>query len=167
MFDVMDSLNIKINFAGSFKSFLEKIQKNGICGLEFNTDINFRKSFFVEKSTYSFNLRTHFEFDEFISKIAHIDSYNFKMNPKFTFDYFLLRSFDRIYWMRHFKNDKNPIYKSMTDREFECPFKVFFYFVFFYFVFLFCFFILFFFIFRTHLKMVLFSLVIFIKLGFM
>jgi hypothetical protein len=132
MFDVMDSLNIKINFDGSFKIFLEKIQKNGICGLEFNTKIEFRYNFFVEKSNYNFNLRTHFEFDEFVSKIIYIDSYNFKMNPKFFSDYFLLSSFDRIYWMRYYKNNKNLIYKSMIDRDgkFECPFKVFFYFFF-------------------------------------
>jgi hypothetical protein len=94
--DVLQTLNIELNFTGALKNFLDSMRNKGTCDLAFMPTPEFKEGFQLKENSYKFN--THKELDDFVKKICETDSYNFKMNPKFLGDYFLLKSFDRGFW---------------------------------------------------------------------
>lgn len=79
-------------------NFLNEMKSRGKCEMEFHPDAEFVKKFGLPKDRYSF--QTHKQLDEFM--------YNLMLKcPTFNLDYenerTLLKSFDRAFWLRHFK----------------------------------------------------------------
>ena len=113
--DVMNALNIKFqNKGGAFWDFLNKMKKRGQCKMEFLPSKGFRKAFKVDKR-YTFD--THIELDTFVTRISNVNDIALQIDYKE--EYKLLKSFDRAFWLRHFKKPSLEKFKPLGN----CPFK--------------------------------------------
>ena len=74
------------------------MKKKGKCEMEFQPDADFIKKFELTQDKYAF--KTHQELDTFMYNLT-------QKCPTFKLDYenesTLLKSFDRAFWLRHFK----------------------------------------------------------------
>lgn len=122
---VLEKLGVKPNFNGALKRYLEDMRKFGVCEMVFRPKKNFRQIFGLEKKSYQFT--THEELDQFVLSLK-------QKSPTVSIDFpnemALLKSFDRGFWVRHFKSPERDEYKSLmgvdsTTKALKsnCPFK--------------------------------------------
>eukprot|EP01027_Heterolobosea_sp_BB2_P022142 GEZU01032579.1.p1 GENE.GEZU01032579.1~~GEZU01032579.1.p1 ORF type:complete len:110 (+),score=40.18 GEZU01032579.1:155-484(+) len=71
-------------------------------------DGSFREKFKVKESSKRFE--SHSELDQFVNALLDADP-EFTVNHKE--EWMLLKSFDRAFWLRHLRDDLNPIYKPL------------------------------------------------------
>eukprot|EP01080_Neovahlkampfia_damariscottae_P009178 gene9178-1266_t len=115
---ILEKLDVKIELEGPLGSFLKKLRNEGKCKIQFEMDSQFRDYFGIKEKTKEF--KTHQELDSFVNELVELDV-DFQKNYK---DHWaLLKSFDRAFWLKHFKfkNDEkfNP---EMDGDEENCPF---------------------------------------------
>lgn len=113
--DLMETLNVTINREGAFGQFLERMKKNGKCEMEFSPTKTFKENFQLSLDNYHFD--SHTELDDFVTKCNQVDGIGFQID--FKEEGRLLKSFDRAFWLRHFKNLKEEIFKPSPN---GCPF---------------------------------------------
>lgn len=84
--ELCKALNITLKFSGALGSYINALRQYGSCDLTYK----------------NIDFKTHKELDEFVCK-------ELKKNPKFitTDDWTLLKSFDRAFWLRYFKDKNN------------------------------------------------------------
>jgi hypothetical protein len=120
---VLEKLEISPQFTGALAHFLNEMKIKGKCEMEFTPDAAFKQKFNLSKDKYTF--ATHRELDEFVHQLMVIC-------PTFKLDHenerVLLKSFDRAFWLRHFKKPDAeqflPGYVDLQTKEFvhKCPF---------------------------------------------
>jgi hypothetical protein len=108
--DLLNALEIKINFEGSLGKFLEKIRLDGKSEMEFPVSSKLRSELEIPYQSVMFN--THQELDEFVMMLIGSET-NFSVLYKD--DWELLKSFDRAFWLRYFKIVKSKNYKEGND----------------------------------------------------
>lgn len=115
-------------YQGPMAEFLKDMRSKGKCDLVFKMDSAFRKKFNRTETEIVF--KTHLALDTFVSELMEIDEDFQKNHP---LEYNFLKSFDRSFWLKHFRfpDDPNhkPLHKEETDDESMtvqvpcCPFK--------------------------------------------
>jgi hypothetical protein len=118
--DVLKCMNIKMDFKGSIKDFINNLRVKGNSALEYRVPKEIREKCQFKDSTIVFN--THKELDEFCSKInENVEVFQ----QKYAEDYLLLKGFDRAFWLKLFRDRKNPVYAYSKGKngECECPFS--------------------------------------------
>jgi hypothetical protein len=118
---LLKKLEINVNFDGCVGKYLENLRRVGRSDLEFSMDPEFRQHFGVKEKSVIF--KTHIELDTFVKMLVSV-------NPEFGItwykkEYQLIKSFDRAFWMRHFKFPNEKDYVSLVegeDEECKCPF---------------------------------------------
>eukprot|EP01027_Heterolobosea_sp_BB2_P013566 GEZU01019558.1.p1 GENE.GEZU01019558.1~~GEZU01019558.1.p1 ORF type:complete len:180 (+),score=52.18 GEZU01019558.1:188-727(+) len=122
--DICAALDIDLTkIEGMLGDYLKRLRTNGQCELDFRLRPDFREKFKIKETLLKFN--THRELDQFVAKLTEQD-YRFEhTHPQ---EWALLKSFDRAFWLRHYKNkdDENymPLYPENARNldVCECPF---------------------------------------------
>jgi hypothetical protein len=127
--DLLDQLNIKTDhiYSGALGEFLKKLRKQGKCDMEFLMDPQFRQTFGMKENSVTF--KTHKELDEFVQSLKDQD---LEFEFKYKSEMILLKSFDRAFWLRHFKFPNDDQWKPLKiekknengdiDIQLGCPF---------------------------------------------
>jgi ribosomal protein L29 len=119
--DILHELGIKVEFSGPMASFMKKLKDKGKCAIEFDMDDEFREKFVIKEKTIEF--KSHQDLDAFVIKCCKIDS-DFTIKPQYKDHISLLKSFDRAFWLRHFKFPSDHRFEPCSvDEECCCPFK--------------------------------------------
>ena len=113
--EVMQSLGIKINKEGAFGKYLDNVKSRGQCEMVFEPSKEFIKKFKLVVNSYKF--KDHVELDNFVMMLKRKDDIAFVMD--FPGDYKVLKSFDRAFWLRHFKRPSDNRFRPSIA---SCPF---------------------------------------------
>jgi len=116
--DILQHLGIKPDFQGSLGLYLKKMRENGKGEMEFEMQDDFREKFQIHYRVVIF--QSHAALDEFVHRLITID-YDFHINHRN--DWLLLKSFDRAFWLRHFKFNRDKFNKDHITIEKYCPLK--------------------------------------------
>jgi len=112
---LLKQLKINVNFEGPLGIFLNKLKEKGKCELEFEPTKEFQEKFQLKEKSITF--KTHLELDEYASKIGSMDAQFGKITWKN--EYALLKSFDRAFWLRHFKTPEDKTYHYLIKESEE------------------------------------------------
>lgn len=116
-----DSLS---SFPPPLAHYVKTLRDDGCGEMEFFLDDDFKKKFFSESnengepSKYlkkkSVVFKTHKELDLFAKELFAVDT-DFQINHKY--EYYLLKAYDRAFWMRHLKpaNESTPVDKEKYE----------------------------------------------------
>jgi hypothetical protein len=113
--ELCKALEIKLEFKGALGTFIEQLRKTGQCDLRYTLTEELQKQLGVDYNSRQFN--THKELDEFVTQVRMVNPTYFDIDPVGKDDWILLKSYDRAFWLRHFKD--------LTDgnhQPHECPF---------------------------------------------
>lgn len=112
--ELCTALNIPLNFEGPLGEYLNNLRSKGQCELDFPITNEMRVNLEIKESKVRFS--THQELDDFVKDLI-VKEPMFKEN--YPMEWMLLKSFDRAFWLRHFKHSEDA--KYMPDPD--CPFK--------------------------------------------
>lgn len=119
--DMLKALNIEIKFEGALKEFLNELRVRGKSELRFKISEEFRKDFDLDTEEKEIVFKTHHQLDEFCKKLkSHKHGYKLTSAMEYNNEDFLLKSFDRAFWMKHFKYKDDSRWKPHSD---SCPYK--------------------------------------------
>lgn len=122
--EVLKRLKIDVKFQGPMNIFLNNLKSKGTSDLAFIPSKDFIEKFHLDKKEYIF--KDHKTLDEFVQRLIELDD---KFQLSYKHEYNFLKSFDRAFWMRHFKFPNNASFKCLrhinddNDFECDCPFK--------------------------------------------
>jgi hypothetical protein len=98
---ILSALNLKLEFSGALGKFIESIKKNGNSNLTFPVSLEMKQRFGIEKDSIEFI--SHSELDHFFRDLQEKD---LAFELKFRDEYKLLKSFDRAFWLKYLKLEK-------------------------------------------------------------
>ncbi|KAL9644818.1 hypothetical protein ABK040_009276 [Willaertia magna] len=110
-------LGIELKFKGALGEYCEKLRSNGSCKLNYYICKELKEKCGFEQDVIQFE--THAQLDQFVKEILEKHSIYFDMSKSGQDDWLLLKSFDRAFWLRHFKTKKHDDFKPC---ESGCPF---------------------------------------------
>jgi hypothetical protein len=109
-------LEINLEFKGALGNFIQELRKTGQCELEYTLTPELQKILGVDYSRRRF--KTHRELDDFVTMVRTKSPLYYDIDPVGKDDWILLKSFDRGFWLRHFKN-----LDAVEHQPHECPFS--------------------------------------------
>jgi hypothetical protein len=123
--EILASLGIDViqEYKGQLGEFLKKLRNKGECNIEYQIPHEIQESCQFKEKKIQF--KSHQELDKFVQTVE-------QNVPKFEMDYphdfKLLKSFDRAFWLRHYRSSNRkefiPVYKTINSKEYcDCPFK--------------------------------------------
>ncbi|KAL0476247.1 hypothetical protein AKO1_004217 [Acrasis kona] len=115
--EICNVLDIPIKFEGPLGEYLNAIRERGECDLEFPISTEMREQLEIRDKKRRFE--THQELDEFVCMLIDKDP---QFENNFPAEWMLLKSFDRAFWLRHFKVKTDDKFTPGCDAG-ECPFK--------------------------------------------
>jgi hypothetical protein len=113
--DLCKALEIDIIFKGALGKFLEQLRTRGSCEMSYPLTEHLQNKLGTQEQSKSFS--THQELDEFVRLVRSKDPSYYDLDAAGQDDWMLLKSYDRAFWLRHFKNKKAEEYEPH-----ECPF---------------------------------------------
>lgn len=114
--ELCGELGIKLmEFKGPLGKYLSQLREKGRCEIAFPVSDDMREKLKIRDELVKF--QTHQEIDQFIKDIQEVDP---QFEDNYPLDWLLLKSFDRAFWLRHFKH---PNDKKYTPHSKKCPFK--------------------------------------------
>eukprot|EP01080_Neovahlkampfia_damariscottae_P005858 gene5858-9686_t len=96
--DILTRLDIELKFDGPLGNYLKTLKDKGTSDLIFAPDKNFIEKFSLKSSSVKFV--SHNSLDEFVRDLMKSEPEFQKVHKQ---EYALLKSFDRAFWLRHFK----------------------------------------------------------------
>ncbi len=115
--DLLRHLEIKVHFEGQLLDFVEKLRNKGICKKKYTIPLelfnspqlqNYLKEIpkeCISKAKSSkmtkIEFKNHAMLDDFVNELIMIEP---QFHEKYKDDYFLLKSMDRAFWLRHFSS---------------------------------------------------------------
>jgi hypothetical protein len=111
--ELCEKLGIPVKFQGPLGEYLQNLREKGECSLTFPMNDDMRSELGIRETECFFH--THADLDKFVLDLQNKDP-QFEMNyhPEWN----LLKSFDRAFWLRHFKHEDNAKFTP----EHNCPF---------------------------------------------
>jgi hypothetical protein len=113
-------VDINKQFGGQLKDFLKVLREKGECKIQFNIPHEVQEACNLKEKKIEF--KTHKQLDEFLKTV---DEHYPSFKSDFKDDFQLLKSFDRAFWLRHFRNPETQDYQPLTGEIkgiCECPF---------------------------------------------
>jgi hypothetical protein len=110
--DVLKRLDLKYEFTGPLGEFVKRLKEKGVCDTSLYMDENFREKFGIPNKKVTFH--NHKELDEFASKLMDVDC---EVNFHHKQEWNMLKSFDRAFWLRHYKFPGEPKWCCMKKQE--------------------------------------------------
>ena len=114
--DICRVLGLELKFKGALGEYCERLRTFGSCELNYSIPKELKEKCGFSKDTFKFE--THLELDNFVHEILKKDPMYFERGKQD--DWMLLKSFDRAFWLRYFKNKKSEAFKPCTE---GCPFS--------------------------------------------
>jgi len=117
--DVLQALDIKLNFDGPMAKFIERLRKTGKCNLQFEPDPAFIEQYGLSEKLFKFT--DHGSLDRFVNDLL-------KKNPNLMAEsrseWALLKSFDRAFWLKNAKFPERREYLPHCNEHgvLGCPF---------------------------------------------
>eukprot|EP00818_Percolomonas_sp_WS_P003566 CAMPEP_0117441756 /NCGR_PEP_ID=MMETSP0759-20121206/3797_1 /TAXON_ID=63605 /ORGANISM="Percolomonas cosmopolitus, Strain WS" /LENGTH=469 /DNA_ID=CAMNT_0005233617 /DNA_START=192 /DNA_END=1601 /DNA_ORIENTATION=+ len=118
--DMLQALNIRVDFQGALKEFLNDLRTKGKSELKFKITPTFRETFDLDEHVSEIIFKTHSQLDEFVHRIKSHKA-SFKLELDFHDESYLLKSYDRAFWMKNFKYEDDERWKP--SEKCSCPFK--------------------------------------------
>jgi hypothetical protein len=122
--ELCKELGIDLNFTGALGEYLVQLRKNGQCELKYFIPDELKQLMGIEDKYKKFS--THQELDDFVRAVLEKDTTYFDVVAPD--DWTLLKSFDRAFWLRYFKDKTAPTWRprSVDDDgatyQTTCPF---------------------------------------------
>jgi hypothetical protein len=118
--EICSALNLKLNFSGALADFISRLRSNGVADIAFPVSERLRTKLNITEKSKKFE--NHVQLDKFVSDIQKHDPTYLSENPH---DNSLLKSFDRAFWLRHYKFPEDPMWmpEDSTSHSCSCPFK--------------------------------------------
>jgi hypothetical protein len=115
--DLLVSLGIDPNskFSGQLGEYLSLLRKSGENRMIFWLTPSLREDLSVKESSITFE--THKELDDFLTLISTKSAGYFQKNPH---DEMLLKSFDRAFWLKYYRNQKIEGNQHLFNKHKEC-----------------------------------------------
>lgn len=111
--DILKHLGIALNFGESVSKFLNKIRTKGSCSIKYHIPPQIQEKLKLKEKKITF--ATHQQLDEFVnSVIEKVPAFQMEFKD----DWYLLKSFDRAFWLRHYKSEATVAYKPS---QVGCP----------------------------------------------
>lgn len=110
--DLCKALGVPINFEGPLGEYLNNLRSRGECELDFPITPDMRVNLDIKEAKKRFH--THQELDDFVKFLIGKEPMFMENYPM---EWMLLKSFDRAFWLRHFKHPDDP--KFLPDPH--CP----------------------------------------------
>jgi hypothetical protein len=115
-------IGIQLNFKGSLAEYLNHLRQHGTCELKYTLTSYLQKLLNTTDQYRVFH--NHKDLDELVKNILDKDPVYFDITAKD--DWALLKSFDRAFWLRYFKNKLDDNWKAhfVMDHALltSCPF---------------------------------------------
>lgn len=112
--NLMKHLGIQLKFGTAVAGFLGKLRTKGSCSLKYHIPNTIAERANIKEKKITF--QSHEELDQFVVNIKkRIPTFDLEYRD----DYALLKSFDRAFWLRHYKNEMDKHCKQCQD---GCPF---------------------------------------------
>jgi len=115
--ELCNVLDIPIKFEGPLGQYLHDLRERGECELEFPISADMRVEMQIRDKKKKFE--SHRELDEFVLECLQKDP---QFENNYAAEWMLLKSFDRAFWLRHFKVKTDEKYIGGCHLG-ECPFK--------------------------------------------
>lgn len=112
--DICKALGIKLNFEGPLGEYLNNLRTRGECELDFPITPEMRVNLSIKESKKRF--QNHQDLDDFVKELLTKEP---MFQENYPMEWMLLKSFDRAFWLRHFKHATDPNFQPDPD----CPFK--------------------------------------------
>ncbi len=112
--DCCEALKINMKFDGPLGEYLNNLREKGECDISFPIPDDMREALKIEAKKKSF--ASHLELDEFVHELQQKD---LEFENNYPLEWGLLKSFDRAFWLRHFKHSDDAKYTPHSN----CPFK--------------------------------------------
>ncbi|KAF0972599.1 hypothetical protein FDP41_008848 [Naegleria fowleri] len=109
------ALGIELKFKGALGDYCEKLRTFGSCELNYSIPKELKEKCEFTKETWKFT--SHSQLDDFVHTICKKDPLYFEKRQD---DWSLLKSFDRAFWLRYYKNKKSDDFKPCSN---GCPFS--------------------------------------------
>jgi hypothetical protein len=113
-------VDINKQFGGQLKDFLKVLREKGECKIQFHIPPEVQEACSMKEKKIEF--KTHKQLDEFIKTV---DEHYPSFKSDYKDDFQLLKSFDRAFWLRHFRNPEIQDYQPLSGEIkgiCECPF---------------------------------------------
>eukprot|EP01027_Heterolobosea_sp_BB2_P012997 GEZU01018789.1.p1 GENE.GEZU01018789.1~~GEZU01018789.1.p1 ORF type:complete len:127 (-),score=12.97 GEZU01018789.1:62-442(-) len=112
----MQALGLELKTpSGAMGQFLADLKQKGTCEISFSLTNELREQFGLKQQKQTFE--THADLDSFSQHLLSVDP-QFELNYKS--EWSLLKSFDRAFWLRHFRDKQNPRFAPLDEDS--CPF---------------------------------------------
>jgi len=112
--DILGAIGVSTRFDGALGDFVKEMRNKGTSKIQFTATKAFREIFQLKKSSYDFP--THKDLDEFVSSLLAIEPL---FKSKFSSEYALLKSFDRAFWLRHFKSPEDERMQPLFNDNYK------------------------------------------------
>jgi hypothetical protein len=121
--ELLDSLGVDLKkiYKGATGNYLKKMRSKGECKLRYKIPKEIYEKLKLKKNEEKITFLTHKELDDFVIKLIEVEP---KFQEDYVDDYNLLKSFDRAFWLRHFKlpEENNFLYSTDKFDKCICPF---------------------------------------------
>ncbi|KAL9649370.1 hypothetical protein ABK040_016197 [Willaertia magna] len=115
--DLCKALGIPIQFDGVLGDYLNDLRSKGQCEIYFPVSDNMKEEFGIKESKVYFH--THEELDNFVKGLLEKQPL---FAEEYNLDWNLLKSFDRAFWLRHFRHGDDPKFQPAGGLPDNCPF---------------------------------------------
>ncbi|KAG2373290.1 hypothetical protein C9374_012279 [Naegleria lovaniensis] len=113
--EICSALGIELKFKGALGDYCEKLRTFGSCELNYTIPKELKEKCEFTQETWKFT--SHAQLDDFVHTICKKDPLYFEKRQD---DWSLLKSFDRAFWLRYYKNKKSEDFKPCSN---GCPFS--------------------------------------------
>jgi hypothetical protein len=109
-------INPHLHFKGQLGEYLKKLRNKGEANIEYDIPKDIRDKCQIKEKTVKFS--NHLELDQFLKKIT--DAYPMFLEDYKSSDAALLKSFDRAFWLRHYRDKSNDEWKPLKEEDLLC-----------------------------------------------
>lgn len=109
-------------YKGQLGDSLKKMKSKGECDIKFKLDHDLQELLGIKEKKMSF--KSHQELDKFIAKLeeTHLKVHNKLYSDKYPHDFALLKSIDRAFWLRYYREKNNEEFCPLKDgSKIVCP----------------------------------------------
>jgi hypothetical protein len=114
--ELCKSLGVPIHFEGPLGEYLNNLRRRGECEIDFPVTPDMRVNLDIREAKKRFH--THQELDDFVKMLIEKEP---MFQENYPMEWMLLKSFDRAFWLRHFKHQEDSKFTPDPDCPFHDP----------------------------------------------
>lgn len=113
--DILKALGVELKFEKTMNEFVKRMRKEGECKIDWKISKEIQEKFSIKEDHKTFT--SHLELDKFVNNLKKIEP---MFEEKYREDYFLLKSFDRAFWLKSYSKSKTKSSECEVDQDGNC-----------------------------------------------